>query len=668
VSQDDRRIAYGSQDHDFDVESSNTTSNPHFADVLVANQRRRALLKGVLGVAVAGALGMRFGNAGAASSNYLRDYRRELDQAGIPYPLPPRPGFLPVPPTRADAITLPPGYRAQVLLAWGEPLTGTRPAYREGGLNTGAEQEQQVGQHHDGMHYFLMPDDPNNHGLLVFNHEYIDPATLHPNGPTTVGGVRPADEVRKEIAAHGVTVAEIRRTNGEWRAVPGRYNRRITAATPMTISGPAAGHAKMRTQYSPDGRSSRGTINNCAHGFTPWGTFLTCEENWAGYFVNKDASRPREHLRYGVPSTATRYAWETQDPRFDATSVASAATGDFRNEPNQFGWVVEIDPFKPGSTPKKRTALGRFGHEGAWVSPPRINERVVVYMGDDANNEYVYKFVTRRPWISLQFDRDILDEGTLYVARFNEDGSGTWLPLDFADPAFRAAADTAGVVFADQGDVLINTRLAADVVGATKMDRPEWAAVNPLTREVYITLTNNTARTAAQVDAANPRGPNAFGHIVRWREQDDQPWATTFQWELFELAGDAASGSALPGTAAIPLDVDSMHASPDGLWCDPAGLLWIQTDMSGSQQGTGPFGENQMLAANVETGEIRRFLVGPIGQEVTGVVATPDLRTLFVNIQHPGDGRTSNWPDGGSARPRSACVVITRDDGGIIGT
>jgi uncharacterized protein len=404
-----------------------------------------------------------------------------------------------------------------------------------------------------------------------------------------------------------------------------------------------------------------------------------------------DIEVPREQSRYGVPphpaATAGRPAESGADQyvRFDASIKASDATGDYRNEPNGQGWVVEIDPFDPTSTPKKRTALGRFAHEGCVFAPPQQGQPIAFYMGDDAQNEYVYKFVTKARY-QKGMGGDMLDEGTLYAARFNEDGTGDWLALDIDDPNFRTAAGMAGVEFKDQADVLVNTRLAADVVGATKMDRPEWGAVHPQTNEVYMTMTNNTART--ETDAANPRPNNATGHIIRWREQGNRAFATKFDWDLFVLAGDANNSQILPEQNGARLDPSNIFASPDGLWIDQFGILWIQTDMSGSQQASGPFGENSMLAANPITGEIKRFLSGPFNQETTGVVSTPDGKNLFVNFQHPGDRSgvgsfTSNWPDRGPVyrnpsdsvpvvspagpRPRSATIVITREDDGVVG-
>jgi uncharacterized protein len=749
-----------------DEPMSNHSDNPHFANILEKRLSRRQVLSTGLTAAVAGMFGAAT-LANAASAKLLPPAAQGRPSFGLN----PLLGFEPIPVTRADTATLPYGYKAQVLAPWGTPLTGSYPAYT--GANTGAEQEQQVGSHHDGMHYFPMDDDPNGHGLLCMNHEYVDPNVVHPGGATLVAGQRPTDQVRKEIAAHGVSVIEIRKTNGYWDIVPGSYNRRITANTPMEIRGPVRGSDLVKTKYSPDGTLTRGTINNCAHGYTPWGTYLTCEENWAGYFLNDlqlsrvnalfnslgfngasaaqgdyyaryDALKneiigvidetvdqkptsnvytqagdtltaggrvllgeldtllaansialvlPREQARYGVRTTTSRYGWEKAASgadeyiRFDASIKGATPVDEYRNEPSGQGWVVEIDPFDPASMPVKRTTLGRFAHEGCVFAPPQPGQPLAFYMGDDAQNEYIYKFVTRERY-HKGMRGDALDDGVLYVARFNDDGTGEWLALDISDLAFQAAAAAAGVSFADQADVLVNTRLAADVVGATKMDRPEWGAAHPQTREIYMTLTNNSSRRPATIDAANPRGPNPYGHIIRWREQGNRAFATKFEWDIFVLAGPAGDSQVLPAEGGPALNDDNIFASPDGVWIDQFGIAWIQTDMSGSQQGNGPFGENAMLAANPVTGEIRRFLAGPLNQETTGVVSTPDGTSLFVNFQHPGDRSgvgsfTSNWPDSGviyrhpgdpvpavdaaGPRPRSATIVVTREDGGVVG-
>lgn len=646
---------------------TNFSNNPSFQDVIQARMARRSFLKGSLAAAVTGILGVSL--VGCDS-----DDPQSPTEPVNPVLL----GFSAIATNRLDAITVPAGYTAKPFLAWGTPITGTYPEFLEDASNTAAEQAMQMGMNHDGIHFFPIDvrsgGDSSSEGLLVMNHEYVEPNVLHPEGPLAP---RPAEQVAKEIAAHGVAVVHIEKnTQGQWQIVANSpFNRRITAESPMELTGPVRGHAKVVTKYSPDGSRTRGTINNCAHGYTPWGTYLTAEENWAGYFMNSDETQVREHRRYGVGRANGRYFWETATPtaerftRFNASTVAGSAAEDYRNEPNTFGWIVEIDPFNPDSIPQKRTALGRFGHEGIVFAKVTEGQPLVAYSGDDSQNEYIYKYISNAPYYRNTAGGHLLNDGKLYVARFNSDGSGEWLLLDVTDDAFINKAAAAGVVFSDQADLLLNTRLAADVAGATKMDRPEWGAVHPETSEVYFTLTNNTSRTEAQIDAANPRANNATGHIIRWRERVT-PAALQFDWDIFLLAGDV--GTATPGTN-LTLTADNHLASPDGVWFDKSGLLWIQTDMSGSQQSSGPYGNNQMLVADPQTRQLKRFLVGPTDCEITGVIMTPDQRTMFVNIQHPGDRSsvtnfTSNWPTGGNSRPRSATVIITKDDGGTIGS
>lgn len=665
---------------------SNTSNNPTFGEILT---QRRQFLKGSLNTAVAAFMGTTLVACGGdddkkkpsvSSSSSSSSSSTPTTSSSSSSSVAPLLGFTAIATNRNDAITVPAGYTATAFVPWGTPLTGSMPAYKADATNTGADQEQQVGAHHDGVYFFPMDAKTtgtnSSEGLLVMNHEYIDDKLFHKNGPT-LGATRPADEVRKEIAAHGVSVIHVRKNvNNGWDLVAGSpFNRRITSGTPMDIRGPAAGSPLLATKYSPNGTATRGTINNCGMGSTPWNTYLTAEENWAGYFVNKDATQAREHKRYGVPNKNGRYFWELADSgadeyvRFDASTKGATAMDDYRNEPNTFGWMVEIDPFDPEGRPQKRTALGRFGHEGVIFAPAVEGKPVVCYSGDDSQNEYIYKFVSAEPFHKATAGGWLLNTGTLYAAKFNADGTGEWLPLDVANSAFTAKAATAGVSFANQADLLINTRTAADIMGATKMDRPEWGAVHPTTGEVYFTLTNNTSRTEAQIDAANPRANNATGHIIRWREDADK---TTFKWDIFLLGGDVGTTTGT-GNTAVTLTADNHFASPDGLLIDTRGVAWIQTDMSGSQQGTGPYGNNQMLAADPITKQVKRFFIGPIDAEVTGVTLTPDLKTMFVNIQHPGDRSTttsftSNWPDGNGARPRSATVIVTKNDGGIIGT
>lgn len=623
-------------------EDSNDSPNPALG--AISDPGRRVVLGGGLGLALGGLLAP------------LAPARAQPPDGSAP-----RLGFAGVAVSTADEVVVPDGYLATPMFEWGEPvgLGGTGPAFRADAGNSAAEQAAQIGMHHDGMHFFALRG--SQRGLLVINHEYTDDGLLHTHGMNEWT----PEQVAKSIAAHGVSVIEIGFEDGRWRIVrPSPYARRITAATPTRVAGPAAGHPMMRTAADPDGERVLGTLNNCAHGVTPWGTYLTCEENFRYYFHGVEI--PDAHQRrWGLRPDGLGYRWHEHEERFDVARHP--------NEPNRFGWVVEIDPFEPRSMPVKRTALGRAAHEGACVTQTR-DGRVVVYMGEDARFEYIYKFVSRdrvRPG-GYAANSELLDRGRLFVARFGEDGHGEWVEL-------RAGRNglTARRGFASQGDVVIALRQAADVVGGTKMDRPEWIAVDPAAREVYCTLTNNAARgsEAGAVDAANPRARNTMGHIVKWREDGDFD-ATRFEWRHFVLAGDPENERE---ESRGDVDGDAF-ACPDGLHLDGRGVLWIQTDMATTAMYRGEharLGNNAMLAADPGTGEIRRFLVAPPRAEVTGAVTTPDMRTMFVNIQHPGestDGRNdpadpsrfSAWPDGG--RPRSATVVVRRRDGGVIGT
>lgn len=633
------------------MEDSNRSVNPEFHRV--SNARRRVIVQGGLTAllnSVLAPLGVISAGALAGCATDPRSHSRSTLL-----------GFKSVPMNNLDTVTVPEGYRAQVLYRWGDAvgLPGNMPMFKADASNTAAEQEAQAGMHHDGIHFF--PLDGSHRGLLVMNHEYTDDGLLHVDGMSRWS----AEKVAKAQAAMGVSVIEIENKGGQWHVVrPSPYARRITATTPMTISGPARGHAMLRTRDDASGAVVLGTINNCAHGFTPWGTYLTCEENFNGYFngpENPDTTQKRWGLRKG----GAGFRWHEFDERFDVAKHP--------NEYNRFGWVVEIDPMDPDSTPVKRTALGRAAHEGAHVVQAR-DGRVVVYMGEDSRFEYIYKFVTRdavRPG-GARANRDLLDHGTLYVARFNADGRGQWLELAVGKNGLDPGAG-----FATQGDVVVKTRQASDLVGATKMDRPEWIASDARTGWVYCTLTNNVSRGKPGnpgVDAANPRADNSMGNIIRWKDEDDFS-GTTFTWNHFVMAGDATLDR-VDARGSIHGDT---FGSPDGLWVDPRGVLWIDTDISTSTLGRGDYAHlpnNAMLAADTTTGEIRRFLVGPRGCELTGVTMTPDMRSLFVNIQHPGEPasertdpsevtKISTWPDGG--RPRSATVVITREDGGVIG-
>ena len=667
-----------------DEPQCNTSANRNFYEVIEQRVARRGFLIGGLASIATGLIG------GSLSG------RAALAQSAAPSSLV---GFKPVPVSFDDTVVLPEGYSYQVLGATGAPISGDLPAYRPG-ANTGAEQEHQIGQHHDGIHFFPI-DGSSADGIICVNHEYIEPRFLHAEKAGYKGaaiddvfvvydadGKRDDDEVRMEIAAHGVSVYRTtRQADGSWAIVADPRNRRITAGTPIEIAGPVRGSAHVRTKYSPDGTMTRGTVNNCAHGVTPWNTYMTAEENWAGYFANttqtdQKPDLPREHRRYGVSTDPRggRYGWHLarsgadEHVRWDATARGNSALEDYRNEPNTFGWMVEIDPFNPDAPPVKRTHLGRFAHEGVVFAPAVEGAPVVCYSGDDSRFEYIYKFVSDGVFVPGQTDGSILDAGTLYVAKFNDDGTGEWLALA---PGRNGLTPANG--FADLADILVNTRLAADLAGATKMDRPEWGTIDPRTGEVYFALTNNSRRTQAEVDAVNPRAVNNFGQIVRWRYEDGDHTRATFGWDLFVIAGGKTTSALATGGA---LGDDSIFACPDGLWCDGEGRLWIQTDMGDiGPDYSGPlkdFGMNAMLAADPATGEIKRFLTGPWGQETTGVVTTPDGRTMFVNFQHPGAHATaddfaagrfgSGFPDYDGTVPRSATIVITRADGGVVGS
>jgi secreted PhoX family phosphatase len=640
---------------------SNNSSNRTFQEVVEARVSRRGFLGGGLAAAATLTLG--------GVSALLKAVPASANTNGGPLL-----GFQGIPVSDADTVVVPPGYTARVLIAWGDPVSNG-PAFQQDASNSATDQALQWGMHNDGLVYF--PISGPAHGLLVQNHEYTDEGILFPDGIANWA----AEKTNKSLNAHGVSIVEIIKRRGEWQIVrPSGYARRITGQTPINIGGPAAGDPRLQTSEDPTGTRVLGTLNNCAMGFTPWGTYLACEENFNGYFFRTTSPDQRSTLekRYGISPFGSGFRWHTTHPRFNADT--------YPNEPNRFGWVVEIDPFDPNSTPVKRTALGRFKHEGAWVQETK-GGRIVVYMGDDERNEYIYRYVSNLPWrAARQQGINPLDDGILYVAKFHDSGFGEWLPLTPANPALAGWA---------LSDILINTRGAADAVGATMMDRPEWIDTFPYALTAIATLTNNNRRGTTPpsvnnpdgstiagsarpaVDAANPRVNNVYGHIITWKYRKD--WAEpTFEWDIFALAGD-------PAVPAHGSDIDGdKFGSPDGIYVAPSGRLWIQTDVSTSTINTGAyagFGNNQMLCANPESGEIRRFLVGPKQCEVTGAFMTADERTMFVGIQHPGETVDespndpanpklfSSWPDGPvGRRPRSACIVITKEDGGPIGS
>ncbi len=627
-----------------------------FGLVMQRYSRRQVLKAGVVLSAVA--------VIGAACSSTEEDKpleergRPERDDDG-------RLTFAPVPSSTADVLVVPAGYTSAVLIGWGDPLREADGAKDPLSL-TPEEQERRFGYNNDYVAFLPMPGGDPDRGLLWVNHEYSEGAIMFPgyDAKTPTG-----DQVRIELAAHGGTVVQVRRqSDGRWiYEKGGSLNRRITATTPIAISGPAAGHRLLKTKGDPSGTRVLGMLNNCGGGTTPWGTVLTAEENFNQYFANQDAvSDPvlkTSHRRYGVPARETERLWERFDPRFDLAQEP--------NEAHRFGWIVEIDPFDAGFTPVKRTALGRFKHEAATVVLSKDN-RAVVYTGDDERFDYVYKFVSDGRYDAGDRRRNLalLDAGTLHVARFDDNGAGEWIPVRHGDPRL-------GDGFDSQAEVLIRVREAADRLGATKMDRPEDIETNPATGSVFMVMTNNSNRTeTAPADrpgtgrnAANPRANNRYGHIIEVREDGGDPAATRFQWSMFMLCGPKDDASR--AFSGFPADQVSDIAAPDNLAFDRAGNMWIATD--GQPSAIKQNDSLQAVAtAGPDRGKVLTFLTGPVGAEVTGPCLTPDDRALFVSIQHPGEGGTlaaplSQWPDS-KGYPRPSLAVVTKTGGGRIGS
>ena len=733
------RVDAPEQAIDFNNENSNTSANPTFDAVLGARLSRRGLLRGsvgTVGTAVLGGLGV---TACGGSDDPVAEAKVL--------------GFGAVAKSLADTVVVPAGYTASVLFALGDPMAAGVAAYKNDG--TDGDFDKRAGDHHDGMEWFGLGadgkrnDSATERGLLAINHEAttdekLSSFFLHANGGTSTLP-RPASEVDKETAIHGVAVIEVAKSAGKWAYVPGSsQNFRLTALSPIEIAGTARGHAQLITKYSPTGTMTRGTLNNCGTGKTPWGTFLTGEENWFGYFTRgaaDDAARGNDKSvtslkRYGrSQGAASRHGWETggaddKYQRWNNSKTGASANGsdDYRNEMNGMGYIVEIDAYDKTRMAKKRTALGRFAHESAAFGKAVVGQPLSIYMGDDSRGEYIYKFVTTAVWSAADAnptDRmavgdKYLDSGKLYAAKFNADGTGTWVELAMTNTA---VAGYATYKFADAADIAINTRLAADAVGATKMDRPEWNAVNPANGEIYFTLTNNSNRsidpTGSQYlpDASNPRAytdmkgtskqnGNPNGHLVRLKEGAS---VSSFSWDVYLFGAEAGADKSLVNISALTADQD--FSSPDGLVFSKAtGICWIQTDdgaytdvsncmMLAAVPGQVGDGGKKTLSytkadgnkLDIETpvgkaateSTLKRFLVGPKGSEITGLAETPDGKAIFVNIQHPGEGTAmanvgdatkyqSQWPSnagyGAGKRPRSATIVITKNDGGKIGT
>lgn len=730
--------------------TENTSSNPHIQDIIaeaLANQTRRSFLKGGSAFFTAAAGVTLAGCAAGDDDTFTR---------------PTALSFEAVPKNTLDRVTLPPGYQFTVLHATGDRISSSVPAYSNKGIETD-DWSKRVGDHHDGVEIFHIDasgkytKNMTDRALLAMNHESsADAHFFHPNGQTSNGtsgkkydqfgqwdlGTRPGLEALKEINHHGVSIVEINRGSSGWTyKVDSAYNRRITPQTVARVSGPAAELANIKalfaTKYDPTGATSRGTLNNCGTGYTPWGTFLTCEENWATYFAMPkgsqapDARMSQTRARYGVrnaalSATATvgnSQGWHTvtdqpdteyRFSRWDVSIKGATERDDFRNEPQTFGYILEIDPTQPNSVPVKRVAMGRTAHEAAVFGRLEAGKPVTFYMGCDSRNEYIYKWVSTKAWDPADqgggtaAGDKYLNDGKLYAAKFAADGSGTWLELSITNPAI---ANYATFKFNNQAEVYVYTRIAADAVGATKMDRPEWGAVNPANGEVYFALTNNSAsnRKPGTTDAANPRTyddpdglkrtGNPNGHIIRWREE-----TSGFKWDIFLFGSEEDNAM----SNISKLTAKNSFSSPDGLWFSRVtGLCWIQTDDGaytdevhnqllvaipgqvgdgGARtitQSLGGVASTQATFVGAELGEtkLRRFLTGPAGCEITGIAESADGRTIFVNVQHPGEDTEatfwsgaapqSQWPGnqgyGAAGRPRSATLVITKVDGGLIG-
>jgi secreted PhoX family phosphatase len=599
---------------------NNSSANPTLQDVMAARLHRRHLLKGGVGALAAASLG----SLGLTACGGSSSLAHESPLGAL--------AFSAMPKDLADRLALPAGYTATVIYATGDSIDAAVPDYRNDG--TDGNFARRSGDQHDGMHYFGLSADGKpaassaDRALMCINHESIAGTVMfmHANGQTNASsGARPEAEALKEVEAHGAAVVEIAKPGGKFAlSKASAFNRRVTPRTPMAFSGPARGSALLKTKYAPDGAITRGMIGNCAGGYTPWGTYLTCEENFAGFFRRatgddtlRTAKENTAFRRVGLnPGAGGNFRWtsvvpadasNTEYARWDASKSGASADGtdDFRNTHNSFGWVVEIDPYDPASTPVKRTGMGRFAHEGAWPSNPVAGKPLAFYMGDDSRSEYVYKFVSADNWDTADASRNdrlavgakYLDQGTLYAAKFNADGSGTWLKLDLSNPA---VASGAAYTFTDIADVLVNARLAADAAGATKCDRPEWTAVNPSNGEVYITMTENPDRGNVgstsgnnvpnpDVEPAFPRywldnkgvstqnaSPstlkgNVNGQVMRLRETASDAAATTFNWDIYLFGAQAKADAGL--------DDANDFSKPDGCWFSRAsGMLWIQTD------------------------------------------------------------------------------------------
>lgn len=655
----------------------NPSRNPTIGDVIAARMGRRGMLRGMLGVT---AMSMATGGLTQALMSSTAVAATAADSQFK---------FKEVPHGVDEKHHLAEGYDAQIMLRWGDPVTAGAPEFDP--LNqTAAKQAMQFGYNCDYVGFTPLPYGSKNgaQGLLCVNHEYTIPQLMFKDVPAPASGRTDLSKITAEMAniemaAHGGSIVEVRRdAAGKWSYVKdSRFNRRVTMMTPMKISGAAAGDARLRTKADPTGAAVLGMVNNCAGGMTPWGTWLSAEENFHGYFQGKLPDGHAEtvnHKRYGVPDGW--YNWGQYHDRMDVSKEP--------NEPNRFGWIVEIDPYDPTSTPVKRTALGRFKHEAA-ESIINKDGRLVVYMGDDERYEYVYKFIStnRVDLNNREANRDLLDNGTLFVAKYSEDGNVQWMPIVWGTGPLTSANG-----FNSQADVLIESRRAADLLGATPMDRPEDIEPNQKTNKVYVTLTNNERRKAddanegRRLNKMNPRATNLWGQIIEMIPPDGDHAALTAKWEMLILAGNPADG-AVKGVYHSATSKDGWFACPDNMAIDHAGRTWFGTD-----QGTGwarASGTADGIWA-VETegalrGYSRQFWRNPVGAEICGMSFLPDDRTMTIAVQHPAsDGArqykgferestfadpATRWPDfNPNMPPRPSVVFVTKKDGGVIGS
>lgn len=555
-------------------------------------------------------------------------------------------------------VHVPDGYTWRALVRWGDPLFSDAPAFdpAQGVPTKGSDRV--FGENTDGMETFNV----GGHELLVVNSEYVNPKINLAH--TKDGKPASTEDVLRLQNFQGVSVMEITEGKDGWKIViDSPFNRRITNNTPMVLDGPAAGHDLLKTEADPTGKAVLGTLNNCGSGRTPWGTYLTCEENFNGYFgatagLPDNAVVKAGYKRYGINEKGAGYNYHAFDARFDVSKSP--------NEPHRFGYVVEIDPARPNSTPVKHTALGRIKHENAACTLTSTG-KVAVYMGDDERGEFIYKWISRDVYVPGGDTSSLLSEGQLYVAKFNDDLTGEWVAL---------TPDTTGMTAVE---IAIFTRTAGSKVSATTMDRPEWIAVNPRAIEVYCSLTNNSKRGTKSdsgklrtneggdpmaLNAPNPRETNNYGQIVRWRPQGQDHGSAKFEWDLFVMAGNPAVHKEGPYAGSKNINPGNLFNSPDGMQIDTAGIVWIQTDGEDSNKDEyAGMGNNQMLAGDPVTGEIRRFMTGPFGAEVTGLTWSSDRRTMFVGVQHPD----APFPDGPNNLPRSSIIAIKRNDNALIG-